>query len=59
LVQAAGATARLVLEVVAHVDLLLHQLAAASETKALLGTGVGLLLWHCYLLFLFSVTINY
>ncbi len=34
------------LEVVAHVDLLLHNLAAASYAKTLLGARVGLHLRH-------------
>ena len=34
------------LEVVAHVDLLLHNLAAASYAKTLLGARVGLHFRH-------------
>ncbi len=40
------------LEVVAHVDLLLHNLAAASYAKTLLGARVGLHLRHDLSLFL-------
>src|ERR1700712_1418067 len=46
LVEAAGAHARLALEVVAHAGLLLHDLAAAGDLEALLGAGMGLLLRH-------------
>src|SRR6187402_3597423 len=50
LVEAARATARLALEVVAHAGLLLHELSAAGDLEALLGTGVGLLLRHLFFL---------
>src|SRR6478735_4142596 len=50
LVEAARAAARLALEVVAHARLLLHELSAAGDLEALLGTGVGLLLRHLFFL---------
>src|SRR6187401_584837 len=50
LVEAARAAARLALEVVAHAGLLVHELSAAGDLEALLGTGVGLLLRHLFFL---------
>src|SRR6478609_5920983 len=50
LVEAARAAAGLALEVVAHAGLLLHELSAAGDLEALLGTGVGLLLRHLFFL---------
>src|SRR6478735_7807358 len=50
LVEPARTAARLALEVVAHARLLLHELSAAGDLEALLGTGVGLLLRHLFFL---------
>jgi hypothetical protein len=52
--EATRATARLVFQKVALVCLFLHQLAGSGYAETLLGTTVGLILWHVSLLPVFA-----